>query len=103
MDDLDSRIKDGELSPDELAQARIELDEIVGAMPTDAREVYEELQAARDDPSKLSYQAADGVFSDTLPLKSHFEQAASKFAESKADPPDGDLDRKPVYIPAPME
>ena len=62
LDELEQRVQGGELNPDELAQARIELDEIVASLPEGAREAYEQLQADRAR-SEVSYRAADEVFS----------------------------------------
>ena len=89
LDELSERIHGGEQTPEELAAARIELDELIAALPNEARDYYEEFRAGREGAAR-AYQAADDVFDAAPALKSHFDRADSQFGsdlESNADSP----------------
>jgi hypothetical protein len=105
LDILDKRIKKGDLSPDELAQASRDKQAVIDGLPADARAEYERLHAVRQDANNLSYRAADPAFAAAPDLSTEFQRAGTVAA---AVQPTADKDgqqqvdrRTPVYKSAP--
>jgi hypothetical protein len=93
--DLKQRVEDGKLTPDELAQARKELDAEVRSMSPEMREEYERIRAARNtDP--------DPAASAPTVLSTDFTRASQAFSaqnsQAAADPGEA---AKPAYKQAP--
>jgi hypothetical protein len=95
--ELDKRIKKGDLSPEDLAQARRDQQDIIDGMPPEARAEYVRLQAARKDDQALAYRQADPAFASAPNLNSNFQQAAT------AAPPAGQGSQSPApaYVAVP--
>lgn len=106
LDTLDKRIKKGNLSPEELAQARADQQEIVGTMPEDARKEYARLREVRKDGRSLAYSAADPAFTAAPDLNADFRRAGQGIATPAAttpepsNPPPAE-NRTPLYKAAP--
>jgi hypothetical protein len=99
LDALDKRIKQGDLSPDELAQASREKQDVVAALPPEARDKYERLHAVRQDASNLSYRAADPAFAAAPDLSSEFQRTGLASPEPAIAPQTNA--NLPVYKSAP--
>ena len=90
LDDLENRLRNGNLSSEELAAVRHEMQGILDeSLPAEAREKYERLRAVRRDERDLAYRAADPAFTSEPPQTS--ESSNPKDAGKRA----------PVYKPAP--
>jgi hypothetical protein len=103
LDALEEQIKDGSLSPEELAQARKDKDDIIESLPSEAREEYERLSAARKDADNaVPYRAADSSFDTAPALNTHFQKAASGGDVAQPEHHDDkDVPRTPAYTAAP--
>ena len=90
LNDLESRIRDGNLSFEDLAAVRHKMQGILDeSLPAEAREKYERLRAVRRDERDLAYRAADPAFTSEPPQTS--ESSNPKDASKRA----------PVYKPNP--
>jgi hypothetical protein len=85
LDNLDKKLKQGDLSPEELAQADKEKQDIVAALPAEAREKYERLRDVRQDANNLSYRAADPAFAAAPDLSTDFQRAGTAAVQVQAD------------------
>ncbi len=102
LDDLDDRIKRGNLSPEELAEAQKEKQDIVDAMPRDAREEYDRLQAARKSERSVSYSAVDPAFTSAPAVCKQFCEAGAPVAQrSNEESRTQTSSRTPVFTSAP--
>jgi len=102
LDEVESKIKAGNLSREDLAQARKETDAIIASLPPEARDEYERLHAARKDGGNLSYRAAGPAFESAPDLNDHFRQAKTAPAQQQVSgetQPKTEI-RPPVYRPA---
>jgi len=101
LDDLDKRIKTGDLSPDELAEARRQQHDVIESLPADARREYEHLHNARQDANNLSYRA-DPAFAAAPDLINDFQRAGSIAAAKPNNDSQQQMDRPSlVYKAAP--
>jgi hypothetical protein len=104
LDDLDKRVKDGQLTPEELAQARKDKQEIIDSLPPEAKQEYERLHAARKDADDaVTYRGAETSFDTAPDMNADFQRAA---ADRDVAPPEDSLDqespaRTPAYKAAP--
>jgi len=101
LDDLQERIDRKDLDPDELAHLREELNELVAELPEPARELYRDLQAAREHDRPTQ---ADSKPIEALSVLSDFERAAARQTEAldhARREPDAVPDRQPVYKSVP--
>ncbi len=97
LDDLQERIDKGDLTVEELIEAREKLDRLVADLPPEARELYQDLQAARER-DRLPGDEAEQA--DTPTAQSDFERAASRQSEAldrARQQADSTPDRQPVY------
>ena len=104
LDDLDRRVKKGDLSPEDLAQARRDKQDVIETLPPEARADCERLHAARQDEQPLTYRAADPAFTSAPDLVANFRQAGSAAAAQPVKPgPDqqSQPERAPLYKAAP--
>jgi hypothetical protein len=103
LDALDSEIKNGNLTPEQLAEIRRQKQDVIDAMPSDAREEYDRLQAARKNEQVLSYRAVDPAFASAPALSEQFHAAGAPpvqhpaAEESRPQAPS----RAPAYRSAP--
>jgi hypothetical protein len=95
--ELNERLEAGTATPDELASARQELDQITQSMSPDMREDYDRLRAAR--PSGVSADAAPAA---PTVLYSEFTRATQAVAAQESQPAVGpDATSTPSYKNAP--
>ncbi len=102
LDDLQQQIDNGDPNPKELIKVREQFDEIVGEMPSSARELYQDLQAAREQETPADHQIGEAL--DAPRLQSDFERASSRMTQAlnrRRDFAEPDENSKPVYKPAP--
>jgi hypothetical protein len=100
LDELDKRIKKGNLSPEDLAQARRDKQDIIDGMPPEARAEYTRLQGARQENQNLAYRSADPAFTAAPDLKNNFRQAVVGPPTGQGSQPTAEP-RAPAYIAAP--
>jgi len=104
LDELDKRVKSGQLTPEELAQARKDKQEIIDSLPPEAKQEYERRHTARRDADNaVTYRGADTSFDTAPDLNADFQRAA---ADRDVAPPGGSHDqespaRTPAYKAAP--
>jgi hypothetical protein len=101
LDDLDDRIKRGNLSPEELAQAQKEKQDVIDSLPREARERYERLHAARENSDQgPANRAVDPAFAAAPNLATHFQRAGTA-AATQTEPvqpvPNSQPGRAPAY------
>ena len=99
IDALETKVKDGKLTREQLAEAQHEKQDIIDSLTPEARKDYDRLHAARKDANSLSYRAVDPSFASAPPLTEHFIDARSVAVEQQK--PTQTPSRAPAYKPAP--
>jgi len=83
IDELNEKVKSGELTPGELERARNEAREIIGSLPEDARKDYERLHAARQS-GDVAYRGPDIAPATSSSIDVHLSNAGSQRQPSGA-------------------
>jgi hypothetical protein len=101
LDDLGDRVKRGNLSPEELAQAEKEKQDLIDSLPSDVREDYEQRKAVRNQ-SDAEYRSAADLYTRTDSFQKapdasgHFDDAVAGRAAHPTQPPTSEPGNKPV-------
>lgn len=102
LDDLSEELENGKLTPDQLARAQQQTQEILRSLPPEAREEYERIHAARQDGGQIAYRAADPAFEAGLDLHDHFVRADRPSQSPESKPESGQkAESRPAYREAP--
>lgn len=96
IDDLNTRVSTGRLTPGELAEAQKEAREIISALPADARQNYERIREARQS-GEVAYRDAGSALPSAPDIEAHFSKAGSQQPAQAAGAAAPGEDRQPAY------
>lgn len=102
LDDLRDDLKSGELTPERLAEAQREAQDIVAPLPPEVRQEFDRVEAARRGEAPLAYRAADPSFAGSPDVAGQFSRAAAPPSAPDPEHPDPQTSGPAPYRAAPQ-
>ncbi len=96
LDDLRDDLKSGEVTPQRLADAQRQAQDIIASLPIEARQEFERVEAARHGEEPIAYRAAESSFTDSPDVAGQFTRAAAPPSARDSEQRD-----PPASVPAP--